>query len=107
MRRTPLYDEHVRAGAAVSGNDPTIYAYVHVGVCERTEEALDHARKDLFSYAVVDGYARNFTDAGFGDEVAEVRARHAERDRAGALAAISERIFLPIARRNRSACPSV
>jgi probable F420-dependent oxidoreductase len=89
----PAAVEHVRAGAAISGNEPTIYAYVHVGVCERTPEALEYARRDLFSYAVVDGYAKNFTDAGFGDEVAEVRARHAERDRAGALAGISERMI--------------
>jgi hypothetical protein len=26
---------------------------------------------------VVDSYARNFERAGFGDEVAEIRARHA------------------------------
>lgn len=84
---------HIRAGAAVSGNDPTIYAYVHVGVCERTEKALDLARRDLFSYAVVDGYAKNFTEAGFGDEIAELRERHAARDRDGALAAISERMI--------------
>ena len=89
----PAAVAHVRAGAAISGNDPTIYAYVHVGVCERTEKVLELARKDLFSYAVVDGYARNFTEAGFGDEITELRERHAERDREGALAAISERMI--------------
>ncbi len=89
----PTAVAHVRAGAERSGNDPTIYAYVHVGVCERTDKALDYARKDLFSYAVVDGYARSFAEAGFGAEVAEVRERHASRDRAGALAAISDRMI--------------
>ena len=73
------------------GGDATVYAYVHAGVCER-EDGIALARRDLFSYAVVDSYARNFERAGFGDEVAEIRARHAERDREGALAAVSDRM---------------
>jgi probable F420-dependent oxidoreductase len=73
------------------GGDATVYAYVHVGVSER-EGALDYARRDLFSYAVVDAYARNFERAGFGDEVAEIRARHEAKDREGAVAAVSDRM---------------
>jgi probable F420-dependent oxidoreductase len=73
------------------GGDATVYAYVHVGVCER-DDGIDHARRDLFSYAVVDSYARNFERAGFADEVAAIRERHAERDREGALAAVSDRM---------------
>ncbi|HEY8525646.1 MAG TPA: LLM class F420-dependent oxidoreductase [Acidimicrobiales bacterium] len=73
------------------GGDATVYAYVHAGVCER-EEGIELARRDLFSYAVVDSYARNFERAGFGDEVAEVRARFADGDRAGAVAAVSDRM---------------
>jgi len=73
------------------GGDATIYAYVHVGVCDRAD-GIDHARRDLFSYAVVDSYARNFERAGFGDEVAEVRERHQAKDREGALAAVSDRM---------------
>jgi alkanesulfonate monooxygenase SsuD/methylene tetrahydromethanopterin reductase-like flavin-dependent oxidoreductase (luciferase family) len=71
------------------GGDATIYAYVHAGVCER-EDGIDYARKDLFSYAVVDAYARNFERAGFTAEVEEIRARHAEKDREGAVAAVSD-----------------
>jgi probable F420-dependent oxidoreductase len=73
------------------GGNATIYAYVHAGACER-EEGVELARRDLFSYAVVDAYARSFERAGYGDEVAEVRARHAEGDRAGAVAAVSDRM---------------
>src|ERR671912_739730 len=73
------------------GGDAEIYAYVHAGVCER-EEGVELARRDLFSYAVVDSYARNFERAGFGDEVAEVRARFGEGDRNGAVAAVSDRM---------------
>lgn len=74
------------------GGDATIYAYVHAGVCQR-DDGIDPARRDLFSYAVVDAYARNFARAGYADEVAEVRERHAAGDRAGALAAVSDRMI--------------
>ena len=77
--------EQVRAGGAAE-----IYAYVHAGVGDR-EQGIDKARRDLFSYAVVDAYAANFRRAGFGDEVDEIRQRHAAGDRDGALAAVSDR----------------
>ena len=73
------------------GGDATVYAYVHAGVCERSD-GIEAARRDLFSYAVVDAYAANFERAGYGEEVAEVRARHAAGDRDGALAAVSDRM---------------
>ncbi|MEX2659909.1 MAG: LLM class F420-dependent oxidoreductase [Acidimicrobiales bacterium] len=73
------------------GGDATIYAYVHCSVSERAD-GIDAARRDLFSYAVVDSYARSFERAGFGDEVAAIRAAHAARDREGALAAVSDRM---------------
>ena len=88
----PWSVEQVRAGEAAAGRAPgscTVYAYVHAGVADR-DAALDNGRKDLFSYAVVDSYADSFTKAGFGDEVAEVRERHAAGDREGAVAAISD-----------------
>lgn len=83
--------EQIRAGEArrSDGGAATVFAYVHAGVTDRSHGA-ESARKDLFSYAVVDAYARNFERAGFGDSVAEVRERHAERDRDGAVAAISD-----------------
>jgi alkanesulfonate monooxygenase SsuD/methylene tetrahydromethanopterin reductase-like flavin-dependent oxidoreductase (luciferase family) len=74
-----------------TGGEATVYAYVHAGVCER-DEGIDKAKRDLYSYAVVDSYARNFERAGFADEVAEVRARFADGDRAGAVDAVSDRM---------------
>ena len=71
------------------GGNATILAYVHVGVTER-EAGLEPARRDLFSYATVDAYARNFERAGYGDAVRRVRERHAAGDRAGAVAAVSD-----------------
>lgn len=74
-----------------AGGDATIYAYVHVGVTD-VEPNRQHARRDLFSYIVVDSYAKSFSRAGFADEVAEVRERHAAGDRDGAVAAVSDRM---------------
>ena len=90
----PWSVSQVRAGEAIAGRVAgavTTYAYVHAGVCDR-EQGLDSGRKDLFSYAVVDSYARNFERAGFADEVAAIRIAHAAGDRAGALAAVSDRM---------------
>ena len=83
--------EQIRRGEQrrTDGGSATVFAYVHAGVTER-DHGADAARKDLFSYAVVDAYARNFERAGFGDTVAEVRARHEARDRDGAVAAVSD-----------------
>ena len=72
--------------------DATIYANVHVGVGDR-DAAAPQARRDLFSYAVVDAYARSFTRAGFGDAVTAIRAAHLAGDRAAALAAGSDQMI--------------
>ena len=71
------------------GGDAQILAYVHVGVADRAA-GLELARRDLFSYATVDSYARNFERAGYADSVQAVRQAHAARDRDGAVAAVSE-----------------
>lgn len=71
------------------GGNATIYANVHVGVGDRAA-AAPQARYDLFSYAVVDAYARSFTRAGFGQAVQAIRAAHRAGDRAGALAAVPD-----------------
>ena len=88
----PWCIEQVRAGEAAAGREAgscTVYAYVHVGVGDR-DAAAELARRDLFSYAVVDAYAAAFARAGFADDVAAVREAHAAGDRAAALAAISD-----------------
>ena len=74
------------------GGDARIYAYVHAGVADRAD-GIDPARFDLFSYATVDSYARNFERAGYGDAVAAIRERHRARDREGALAAVSDEMI--------------
>ncbi len=74
------------------GGPATVYAYVHAGVGD-PERHRDAARRDLYGYAVAEGYARMFERAGYGDEMAAFRAARAERDREGGLAAISERMI--------------
>jgi probable F420-dependent oxidoreductase len=90
----PWSVERVREGEAAAGREPgscRVYAYVHVGVAD-PEESRSRARRDIWSYAVVDGYARNFERAGYEAEVAAVRAAMAARDRDAAVAAISDRM---------------
>ena len=82
--------EHVRAG----GN-ATVFAYVHAAVGDFERRAMS-ARRDLFNYAMADGYARMFRASGFADEVDEIRKRQAARDRDGALAAVSDRMIQAI-----------
>jgi probable F420-dependent oxidoreductase len=78
-----------------TGGNARIFSYVHAAVGD-LEQSAHSARKDLFNYAMADGYARMFRNAGFSDEVDELRARQAEKDRDGALAAISERMIQAI-----------
>ena len=77
------------------GGNAKIYAYVHAAVGD-FERSANSARRDLFNYAMADGYARMFSQAGFADEIKELRARQAEKDREGALAAVSERMIQAI-----------
>jgi len=87
----PWSVDQVRAGAARrdDGMVPTVFCNAHVAVTDR-DRGLDEARRDLFSYAVVDAYAATFRRAGFGGEIDALRAAHLAGDRAGALAAVSD-----------------
>jgi probable F420-dependent oxidoreductase len=90
----PWSIDQVRQGERHAGRpagSTTVHAYVHVGVGDR-ESARPLARRDLFSYSVVDAYARNFERAGFGAEVAAIRERFRAGDRAGAEAEVSDRM---------------
>ena len=88
---------HVAASVETvrQGGNAKIYAYIHAAVGQ-LEERIRSARRDLFNYAMANGYARMFREAGFESEVDELRARFAEKDRDGAVAAISERMVQAI-----------
>ena len=78
-----------------AGGDAKIFAYVHASV-SNMERAARSARKDLFNYAMADGYANMFRAAGFADEVNELRERQAAKDRDGALEAVSDNMIQAI-----------
>lgn len=88
----PWCIERVREGEARGGRAAgscTIHAYVHLGVVERAD-GLEYAKRDLFSYAVVDAYAKSFEKAGYGDSVRAVREAHAAGERDAAVATVSD-----------------
>ena len=87
--------QEVRAGEAAAGRTPgtcRVFALVHVGVTERSDDARSRARRDIGSYAVADGYARMFRQAGYGDELDALAAARAAGDREAQVAAISDRM---------------
>ena len=77
------------------GGDAKIFAYVHASVTS-FERGAKSARKDLFNYSMADGYAKMFREAGFSEEVDQLRQRQSEKDRDGALHAISDRMIQSI-----------
>lgn len=77
------------------GGDAKIFAYVHAAVSD-FESSSRSARKDLFNYAMADSYANMFKQAGFSDEIENLRACHKNKDREGALNAISDRMIQAI-----------
>jgi probable F420-dependent oxidoreductase len=83
----PWSVEQVRKGGGA-----TIMAYVHAGVVADRAEGLDAARRDLYSYAMVDSYAASFERAGYSDEINDVRQRYEAGDRDGAVRAITDRM---------------
>lgn len=94
----PYCIERVREGEAAAGREPgscQVYAYVHVGVCDPLA-AAERARTDLYSYAVVDAYAKAFARAGFEAEIKSLRSARERRDRDGAVAAISPEMVAAI-----------
>ena len=88
---------HVAPSVAAvrKGGPATIYAYVHACAGE-LEQSRKSAKRDLFNYAMADGYAKMFSSAGFEDEIATLRSKFKEGDRDGALDAISDRMIQAI-----------
>jgi probable F420-dependent oxidoreductase len=85
----------VRDGEADAGRDPgscRVYAYVHVGVTERNDDTMGRAQRDIFGYAVTDGYGAMMRRAGYDEEISGLREAHARRDRKAAVGAISTRM---------------
>ena len=88
---------HVEASVSQvrKGGNAVIYAYVHAAVGD-FDKSANSARRDLFNYAMADGYANMFRRAGFEDEVNEIREKQRAKDREGAVAAVSDRMIQAI-----------
>lgn len=85
----------VREGEAAAGREAgacRVFAYVHVGVAEANDDTRERARRDLWSYAVADGYAAMFRKAGYAAEIDALQAARAAGDRKAQVAAMSERM---------------
>ena len=77
------------------GGQAKIFAYVHASVTE-FERGAKSAKKDLFNYVMADGYAKMFKEAGFGEEVDQIRTLQKQKDREGAVDAVSEKMIQAI-----------
>ena len=78
------------------GRDPRevrLVARVYVGVTETPDEAREQVRRELVEYLVSPPYGRYFASVGFEDEVQRVTSAFQARDRAGAVAAVSDRLL--------------
>ncbi len=77
------------------GGQAKIFAYVHASVTE-FERGAKSAKRDLFNYVMADGYAKMFKEAGFGEEVDQIRTLQKQKDREGAVDAVSEKMIQAI-----------
>ncbi|WP_214109370.1 LLM class flavin-dependent oxidoreductase [Acrocarpospora catenulata] len=84
--------------AAVEGHgrgpdEVRLVARAYVAVTDTVAEAREEVRKELVEYVVSPPYARYFASVGFADEVARVNEAFAARERAAAVAAVSDRLL--------------
>ena len=86
------FGEAVRA----AGRDPAdveLIARAYICVCDDPEAAREAVRRELVEYIVSRPYGNYFASVGFDDEVAAVRAGFEARDRARAVAGVSDRLL--------------
>jgi len=74
-------------------SDVRLVARAYVAVTDTPAVVREEVRKELVEYVVSPPYARYFSSVGFASEVEKVRARFQARDRAGAVAEVSDRLL--------------
>ncbi len=79
-----------RAGRSLTDID--LGCYIHTAVTHEHEQTLKQLRRVLVGYCQANTYIQGFRRFGYGDILDEVHARWKARDRAGAEAAIPERM---------------
>jgi probable F420-dependent oxidoreductase len=80
-------------GHGRSASDLRLVARAYVAVTDTPVEAREAVRKEMVEYVVSPPYGRYFSSVGFDDEVQEVQAAFARRDREAAVAGISDRLL--------------
>ncbi len=70
-----------------------VAGFVRTCVTEEPAAARQWLARDITGYAIVDAYARFFSECGYADEVAAINAAWTAGDRAGAVAAVSDRLL--------------
>src|SRR5262245_1994181 len=87
---------HVETGAKRAGRrleDLDVAVLVRTCVTDARDSAREALAREITGYAIVNAYARFFTECGFGDEVDAVNSAWKAGDRAGAVKAISPRVL--------------
>jgi len=85
----------IAKGAAKAGrslSEITIGAYIHTAVTKEPELTMQQLRRVLVGYCQANTYIQGFRHFGYGDILDEVHARWRAKDRAGAEAAIPDRM---------------
>ena len=87
---------HVEAGATRAGRslkDVDVAIYVRACVTDEPAPVREALAREITGYAIVDAYARFFSECGYGDEVQAVNAAWKAGDRNGAVKGISDRFL--------------
>ncbi|MEK7446195.1 MAG: LLM class F420-dependent oxidoreductase [candidate division NC10 bacterium] len=86
----------IEAGAKKAGRslaDIEVAGFVRTSVTDDTGAARQWLARDITGYAIVDSYARFFSECGYTDEIARINAAWQAGDRAGAVAQVSDRFL--------------
>jgi alkanesulfonate monooxygenase SsuD/methylene tetrahydromethanopterin reductase-like flavin-dependent oxidoreductase (luciferase family) len=86
--RDDFVDQVAHAGR--TSNEVRLVARAYVAITDQPEVAREEVRKELVEYLLSPPYGRYFGSIGFQREVDEVNAAYRERNRAGAVAAVSD-----------------
>jgi probable F420-dependent oxidoreductase len=87
---------HVEAGARRAGRslaDIDVAIYVRTCVTDQPSAVREALAREITGYAIVNAYARFFSECGFAEEAHAVNAAWKAGDRAGAVSAVSGRLL--------------
>lgn len=86
----------IEAGAKRAGRrleDIEVAGFVRTCVTDDEAAARQWLARDITGYAIVDSYARFFSECGYGEEIARINAAWTAGDRAAAVGEVSNRVL--------------